>query len=265
MRRSGLALRIFAVNALAMWTVPGLPAYGAENYRWQYGASISYSTGDYGGEGDTKFLYVPVTVKRYWDKADLTLTVPYVSLSSESSATIIDGTLVGGSGSDATDGTGLGDLILKGRYYAVEQDGVLPFIDLVGKVKVPTADEDKGLGTGQLDVSAIVELCLSTRNRYFWLAELGYTLIGDPPDIDYRNRLSYSLGFGAKVNPALRLYGYLDGRTALLDGNDNPLSLLLYGEYRLRDNLRLDGDLELGLNDGAPDLGVTLGVRWKCW
>ncbi|MCU0917922.1 MAG: hypothetical protein MUC88_25675, partial [Planctomycetes bacterium] len=41
-------------------------------------------------------------------------------------------------------GSGLGDIILKGRYYAVEQDSLVPFIDLVGSVKFPIAKLRRG-------------------------------------------------------------------------------------------------------------------------
>ena len=46
--------------------------------RWQYGLSFSYLTGDYGQDDDTDIVYTAATVKRYLDKGDVTLTVPYV-------------------------------------------------------------------------------------------------------------------------------------------------------------------------------------------
>ncbi len=59
----------------------------------------------------------------------------------------------------------------------------------------------------------------------------------------------------------LTLSGYLDGRTAIFPGNENPLSLLLLSEFKFRPDLRLDTMVELGLSDGAPDFGLTLGLR----
>jgi len=49
--------------------------------------------------------------------------------------------------------------------------------------------------------------------------------------------------------------------TAIFDGNDDPLSVLLIGEYKFRPDLRLDTMLEFGLNDGAPDFAITFGLR----
>jgi hypothetical protein len=226
--------------------------------QWQYGLSFSYLTGDYGEPGDTDIYYAAASIKRYLDKGDVTLTVPYVDVSE--GVTFVDGSVesvAAGSG-----GSGLGDVILKGRYYAVEQDELLPFVDLVGSVKLPTADEDEGLGTGEFDFTFVTELARRLSNdAWTILGEFGYTFVGDPSDYDLKNRWLYSVGLAYEVNPKVTLSGYLDGRTAIVEGNDDPLSVLLAGEYKYRTDLRLDALLELGLSDGAPDVGITFGIR----
>lgn len=230
----------------------------SETPRWQYGLSFSYLTGDYGQDDDTDIIYTAATVKRYLNKGDVTLTIPYVDISD--GATYVGGEVepvAGGSG-----GSGLGDVILKGRYYAVEQEGLLPFVDLVGSVKFPTADEDEGLGTGEFDFTFMVELARRLRNdAWTVLAEFGFTFVGEPSGYDVDNRWIYSIGLAREVNPKVTLSGYLDGRTAIVDGNDDPLSILLAGEYKYRSDLRFDALLEVGLNDGAPDFGITFGLR----
>lgn len=239
----------------------GLPALGwaQESPTWQYGLSFSYMTGDYGQKQDTDILYAAAAIKRYFEKGDVTLTVPYVDVS-DGGVTFIDGgaEVVAGAGS----GSGLGDIVLKGRYYAVAQEGWLPFIDLVGSLKLPTADEDEGLGTGKPDFTVMAEFARRLKRQpWIVLAELGYTFVGEPSGYDVENRWLYSIGVAYEVNPKVTLSGYLDGRTAIFRGNDDPLSVLLIGEYKWRPDFRLDTMLELGLNDGAPDLAVTVGVR----
>jgi hypothetical protein len=229
-----------------------------EGPTWQYGLSFSYLTGDYGEDEDTDILYTAATLKRYFEKGDVTLTVPYLDISE--GVTFIDGGAEPVPG--ATGGSGLGDIILKGRYYAVEQSDLLPYIDLVGSVKIPTADEDKGLGTGETDFTVMAEFARRLDNdAWFVLGELGYTFVGEPSGYDADNRWLYSVGLACEVDPKLTLSGYLDGRTAIFDGNEDPLSILLISEYKFRPDLRLDTLLEIGLNDGAPDLGITVGLR----
>ncbi len=226
---------------------------------WEGGLFFSYLTGDYGLDRRTDIYYGSVVIKRYLSKGDITLTVPYLDIPSNG-VTFIGGTPE--ADTSVTGGSGLGDIILKGRYYAVEQDGPLPFIDLVGSIKFPTADEDKGLGTGEFDFTALSEFTWRLGDSpWIALAELGYTFVGKMPGVDMKNRWLYSVGLAYEVDSAITLSGYLDGRTAIFEGEENPLSVLLMGQYKFRPDLRLDTLFEFGLTDGSPDFGVTLGLR----
>lgn len=248
---------------LVAWIVGMLIAsaglsFADERPTWQYGAYVSYLTGDYGEDANTDILYAAAAIKRYFEKGDVTLTIPYLDSSG-------DVAFIGGSPEPVEGvggGSGLGDIILKGRYYAVEQDGLMPYIDLVGSIKFPTADEDKGLGTGEIDFTVMAEFARRLQDEdWIVLGELGYTFVGSPPDVDANNRWLYSIGLAYEVDPKVTVSGYIDGRTAIFEGNDDPLSILLIGEYKLRTDLRLDTLLELGLNDGAPDFAITFGIR----
>ena len=234
-------------------------SFAADTPTWQTGLSFSYMTGDYGQDSDTDIFYSAVSAKRYFEKGDVTLTVPYLDISSDG-ATFVGGEVEAIDGGDS--GSGLGDIILKGRYYAVEQDGLIPYIDLVGSIKFPTADEDEGLGTGETDFTCMVEFARRLKNnKWIALGEVGYTFVGEPSGYDVDNRYLYSAGLAYEIDPKVTLSGYLDGRTSIFKGNDDPLSILLIGEYKYRPDLRFDALLEIGLNDGAPDFGITIGVR----
>jgi hypothetical protein len=255
--------RFFAFTLVA-WiggALIGSPAFSREEVTptWQTGLSFSYLTGDYGEDEDTDIRYTALNVKRYYEIGDVTLTVPYIDISADG-ATFVGGQVepLAGAGS----GEGLGDIILKGRYYAVQQDGPLPFIDLVGSIKFPTADEDEGLGTGEADFTWMVEVARRLEDKnWIALGEIGYTFVGEPSGFDADNRWLYSIGMAYEIDPDITLSGYIDGRTAIFPGNDDPLSILLISELKLSTDLRFDTMLEFGLNDGAPDFGITLGIR----
>jgi hypothetical protein len=239
----------------------GSPAFSRaeDSPTWQTGFSFSYLTGDYGENENTDIYYGAVNVKRYFEIGDVTLTVPYIDISADG-ATFVGGQVEPISSGDS--GSGLGDIILKGRYYAVEQDGLLPFIDLVGSIKFPTADEDEGLGTGEADFTWMVEVARRLADKdWIALGEIGYTFVGEPSGFDADDRWLYSIGLAHELDSQITLSGYIDGRTAIFPGNDDPLSILLIGEYKIRPDLRFDTLLEFGLNDGAPDFGITLAVR----
>jgi hypothetical protein len=257
----------FFLSLAGVLLAPGRPAYAetgskssdAPDYKWEAGLFFSYLTGDYGQDRTSEVYYASLMLKRYLGWGDVTLTIPYLDIP-ENGVTFVGGTPE--SDGTSTGGSGLGDIILKGRLYAVEQDGLLPFIDLVGSVKFPTADPDKGLGTGELDFTVLSEFTWRLGDSpWLALADFGYTFVGKPDDMDVKNRWLYSAGLAYELNPQLTLSGYLDGRTAIFEGNTDPLSVLVLGQYKIYPDLRFDTMLEFGLNKGAPDFGVTLGLR----
>lgn len=258
MNRKNFSACFIAVFAGALFALPQ-PVLAEEPPTWQYGVSFSYLTGDYGSDTRSDILYAAAGIKRYFKKGDFAATVPYLDNANDG-VIFIDGKPEKVEG--AFGGSGLGDIIFKARYYAVEQSGPLPFIDLVGSVKLPTASEEKGLGTGKADFTLGAELAeVLPDRRWTALGEFGYTFVGDPAGYEAENRWLYSIGLSYECSRWLRFSGYLDGRTATFKGNENPLSMLLIGEFRLKSNFRLDTMLEVGMNDGSPDLGITVGLR----
>lgn len=160
----------------------GSPAFSSADDapQWQTGLSFSYLTGDYGENDNTDIYYAAVSVKRYLNKGDITLTVPYLDISDDG-ATFVGSVVEPINGSAS--GSGLGDIIFKGRYYAVEQDGPIPYIDLVGSIKIPTADEDEGLGTGEVDFTWMVEVARRLEKKgWIALGELATRLSANRQD-----------------------------------------------------------------------------------
>src|SRR5207302_410503 len=83
----------------------------------------------------------------------------------------------------ASPAAGFGDLYFKGRYYLLDDAGLdswVPGLAPFLKVKAPTADADKGLGTGAWDVGFGLEWDKRFR-EFFLLGDVSYTVIGEPP------------------------------------------------------------------------------------
>lgn len=164
-----------------------------------------------------------------------------------------------------TEGTeaasGPGDLYLHaGRRLVPETGGGLSVYGTAA-VKLPTADEDDGLGTGESDAG----LFMSVRQRWgSWHLSAfgGFTLIGDPPATDYRNVTSYGLQATRLLTSAAVHIG-LEGRTALTDDGEDPRELFAGGFRLLPGGRAATADAFLGLSDGSPSFGVRLGVvQW---
>jgi len=100
--------------------------------------------------------------------------------------------------------TGVGDLRVGAKYKLLDDyraDGV--GLALKGYVKLPTADEEKGLGTGKTSFGA--NLVLSKRLNYSadFHATIGYQINSDPDALDIGN--AFEWGFGINL-PALRIF-----------------------------------------------------------
>lgn len=256
-RRRRRPLLRAAVAAL-LWAALLLP--GPVRAAWQADLSLSYQQGKYGSDETTTILSVPLTIRRQFTQGELSVTVPYVSMETEGNVVIVDGTPQALDGADGGSASGLGDIVLKGKYAALEQKGSLPYLDLVGRLKLPTAPEE--LGTGELDFGLGTELSYRFGGRYFAMADFMYTFIGDPPDASYRDRIAWDLGLGWQPQPAWILSLYYDSASSLVS-RPAATSLLFYAAHRLRPDVRLFALLDLGISDTAADFGLSAGVKYS--
>jgi len=251
---------------------------------WQVGFSPSYLKGDYGTGSTTTITYLPVSVRRLFDNGDLTFIMPYVCVTSDGAVTLLSGvpnrvSQSGNSGSGSSGGgkgkkpgnvepvsstdCGIGDLILRGRYYIVDEREWVPTIAVTGRFKIPTADSSRGLGTGEFDEGAGVEVSKKLFGQWRGFMDFGYTLIGDPANLNLRNQWYYDLGVGHDLTKDLLLSMYYEEYRALIAGLSNPRDLRFALNYKASDLLRFNASILVGLSDGAPDYGLTGGISWR--
>lgn len=246
------------LRAVLFFALTGAAA--AQDYTWQIESSITYETGEYGTDHATKLLYWPVTAKWLASRGDVSLTVPYLDLSGANGRTVIDGSVVEGNGSG---GSGLGDVSCKARYNWIEQSETMPFIDLVARLKLPTADDKKGLGTGEIDIGFGAEVARRFAAAYIVFLDLTYTVIGDPPGVNYHNRIDTDLGLGYQFTQKLMGSVSCDFRSAISPGGSDAKSLSFLANYKVSPRVRTYGMIELGFSDGAPDYGITVGASCR--
>lgn len=265
------------------------PSAGAEDERlpqpasqWRIATLVNYSSGKYRTDEKTTILYIPLTIKRLFKDGDVSLSIPYVRISGTGAVRLVGGVPTktssvsgraagGGSGggkkpgdrplSSNTTDRGLGDVILRGRYYLIEEREIVPLVALTGRIKFPTADADRGLGTGEFDEGAGVELTKSLGEQ--WLAYLdgGYNLIGDPPDTNFNNQWWWDVGVGHDFTDRLHLSLFYEEYRALVDRVNNARDLLMAADYTAGSGVHMTGSLLIGLSNGAPDYGLSGGIR----
>lgn len=276
-----VTVAVFPEHAGAQERVPGTEArlYGPEEEgpraSWQVGGAAFFTTGEYGTDSRTNTLYIPASMRRLFDNGDLTLVVPYLTVTSNCGVTVVSGQPLrtGGLCPRTTSGSGtfpsrvtesgLGDVLLIGRYflYTERESGIMPSIMLSGRVKAPTADRDRGLGTGEWDEGAGLGLTKLMTSKLIALADAGYTIIGKPPGVDLRNQWSYDAGLGYYFLPSLLGSVYYEEARALVSGLQNPRDIFASLNWRVAQNFRLNAGFEKGLTSGAPEYGFTVGAR----
>jgi hypothetical protein len=233
---------------------------------WKAAASFNYETGDFGTGQDTTTIYLPFTLTRYWDKGDLSLTVPYLYQETSSLVTTVSGvpTRIRKQTTTQTVTTtshdGFGDLIFRGHYYLLEEFRKDPIdVSLVGKIKLPTADTDEGLGTGEFDEGLGIEINKQLTKQWSVFSDLSFTLIGDPPGTDLNDQIAFDLGVGYRIIDPLTLSASYEYRNALVDDAEDPQDLTFSADYKITKTVKVFFGLLAGLTDGSPDVGVNFG------
>ena len=249
--------RILATVTIAAFVLMGADA-GAQDpgADLRFSAGVEYSTGKYGGTDDIEEIYVPFTFRAGFERIGLRITVPWLSVTAPEDTVITDpgAEPLPGSGATVTD-SGLGDvmgaLTLYDLYVSDSADFV---VDVTGKIKFATADEEKGLGTGENDYTLQFD-AYKFFDRLSLQGTAGYRLRGDPPGVDLDDVLIASVG-GAYLASSDTLVGmYFDYRQSSISGADDIQELSGFASFRLGRAWRMELYAFTGLTDSSTDFG----------
>ena len=165
--------------------------------------------------------------------------------------------LVGVDRRGRSDETGIGDLVLGARHRVRSEDAERPSIAIQPSLKLPLADEDEGLGSGELDagVAAIATQSVSqvTITTFYQL-----DLLGNPDggaDVGHQLALAGSQAiddeFGVFAEIAAVLVPEIDLESVFTT---------IGGNYVVSPSTILDAGIVLGISDEAPDFQLVFGV-----
>jgi hypothetical protein len=246
-----------ALGAVAFGCCVCLPAMAQQDGDWSWSLGFDYSEGDYGNRVNTEILYIPFTARYDTGPWTYRFTLPYVSITGPGNVVPDIGPVGGRSAvSRRTTESGVGDFIASATHNLLPGGGEAPIVDLTGKVKLPTASESKGLGTGEMDFAAQVDVYKPMAPQVTGLGTLGYTILGDPPGVDLRNVFYGSLGAVYQIDSQTSAGGTLDFRQRTSHFGDPQRELVGFISYRADANWRVQGYAVKGLSDGSPDWGI---------
>lgn len=247
-----------ATGVLLALVVPA-PAGAAGSREAGVAVGTEFVSGEYGGDVRVDEWYTRFSAWARTGRVTWQFTVPWLSVEAPT-GTIVDGPggPIIGDGPVRTE-SGIGDVTgsvtLRDVWQSAAGDAAL---DLGGEIKLGTADEQKGLGSGEPDFTLRADY-FAFFDRWTGVASLGYAVRGDPDGFELDDGLVAAAGGMFHVAAANRLGVFLEYRQAAYFANDDPLELT--GFYAWRTGAwRTSLSLRAGLSDSAPDWGAGLSV-----
>lgn len=209
---------------------------------------MDYSSGDYGTGTTSEIWYVPVVGKYETGPMTYKVTVPWLRITNPEVGP--DGDPLPGGCRDVE--SGLGDTVASAGYAWLDGSDGGMLVDLIAKVKFPTADEDQCLGTGETDYSAQVDLA-----RMFGpvtgFATLGWKKFGDPADSDFDDPVFASLGFATPVAVRTTAGVSYDWRQKVVSSGAQIQELTLFVTHKLNTQWKVQLYAVKGYSDASPD------------
>ena len=154
---------------------------------------------------------------------------------------------------------GMGDINIAGTYNLLDDRKYPVGLDVSAKVKIPTADEDKFLGTGKTDFGLNTEIFQSFGNwSPYW--NVGYKWRGDPKDFNLKNIWSSSIGTDYRINDTFNVGIGYDWQQKTTKFSENAQEASAYVNYRVNDSNKLNFYMLTGFSNASPNFGS--GLIW---
>jgi hypothetical protein len=233
-------------------------ALAAQESELTLGGGLHYSSGDYGTGTTTRITALAGTARYETGPWVYKATVPYLEVSGASSVIPGIGRVRGGAAPRRSE-SGLGDIVLSATYAAYYDRSSTLGIDLTGKLKLGTADADKGLGTGEHDVIFLAD-AYRTFDRVTGFGGIGYHILGDSPSLPLDNVWSANLGASYKLDERDNAGVMLEGRQRVAAGASPQRELTGFFVRKLDRFWKAQAYALIGLADGSPDWGAGLSL-----
>lgn len=245
----------------AMAALSGQMASAAESGEFSFTTGLDYSSGKYGGTQSTDILYIPFAGKYETGPWAFKLTVPYIRITGPGGV-LRDVGAFKAAGATRTTESGLGDVVAAATYNIYGSGGASPLlVDLTGKIKFGTADENKGLGTGKDDYAVQADV-YKTIGQFTTFGTLGYKVFGEPAGIKLDNVFYGSLGGSYKYNQQTSAGLILDLRQKASVTGAPQRELTAFVSRKIDKTWKAQGYIVHGFADGSPDWGAGAMVSY---
>jgi len=243
---------------------------------------FEFASGDYGTTQTSDSYSIPLTIGYYpGERFDFTLEIPYlyqsdsstVSLGNNRVPTQTSSSPTGGQGMGGPGGginavpaavtgeattvtsssqSGLGDISLTAGFLLITESTSVPMIRPLAYIKIPTADKEKGLGTGAFDFGGGLSVAKNFGNLATYVEAL-YNYPGTTSTYGPDNYLTYQGSLRYQLTQNLNLGGAVSGGTPAFAEASDYLEIQVTSSYRVSQRGSLGVYLGKGLTDSSPD------------
>ncbi len=263
----------------------------ASDSYFQISTGIDYSKGNYGDVADTKVASIPISARYVTGPVTFRVSVPYVWINGPGSLVTTPDT--GGGGEDGSGrgrgrggnsgsgsgnssaaintevepgGTrrktsGIGD-VNAALTYSFDFGSDL-FLDVTGRMKIPTASKSKRLGTGKVDFTAAAELAKEIGGAEVYVGGRR-RFAGQSTGSLLRDTWGASAGISYRTKNRVRIGLDYDWQQSSFRGNKASSEITGSVGFPLGKGFRLNLYAATGLNSASVDLagGAALSYRF---
>lgn len=266
------------VGGMLLIGAPVAHAATTDNGRFSLSAGADYSSGKYGTDTTTDIWSVPVAAAYQTDRWTFKLTVPYINISG--AGNVIPGVGKVNNGNPRGRGrgnggampapettangsaSGLGDITASAGYELFGSADRTFGLDLTGKVKFGTADENKGLGTGKNDYGLSLDT-YKVSGAWTAFGGVGWMKYGSSQYIQLKNGFNANIGADYKLNSSNNIGAYYYYRERIADTGASQSEIAGYWNHKFNDSLRVQAYALAGFADGSPDYGVGASLKYS--
>ena len=226
------------------------------------GTGFDYSRGDYGLAEDTEFFSIPANLTYEIPHWIFRASIPFTTITGP--AEVVSGvTRPGGGGPrrDADSESGIGDATVSATYMLGPVLGPVS-MDLTARLKLPTADEKKGLGTGATDKYLQADF-YRVIDRYIPFATAGYRFLGDSDRYELENGAYASAGLAYLFTDATRAGVSFDWRQRIIEGGDSAVDVGVFVAHAIGREWNLIGYAVKGTTDASADISIGGSLTYR--
>ena len=223
-----------------------------------------YASGSYYSNNSVEEMYVPFTISYGSGSVGYRLTVPYLYIRAPVSTIITNSQEQAAVGQGPiTTVSGLGDIVAGITFYDLYVNKSLDVVvDVTAKVKIGTADDIKGLGTGENDYSLQTNL-YKFFDIYYLNASFGYKFRGDPSGLDLNDVWFGSLGASYRFSPSTRAGIAYDYQESSFEAGDAVQEVIVFVSHKLDNSWGIQFYTFTGFSDSSPDWGLGSLIKYS--